>query len=56
MGGKLYLSQIRDLKKTRPAKLTAREIQRKNKEAFDKSYFGKLKKAGYRWWVNEEYK
>ena len=29
--------------------------QLKNKLAFDKSYFGKLKAAGYRWWVNENY-
>jgi len=40
MSNKLYLSQIRDLKKTRPVKLKAKEIQAKNKEAFDKSYFG----------------
>ena len=32
-------SEIREIKKKFP-KLHAREIQKKNKEAFDKSYFG----------------
>jgi hypothetical protein len=33
-------SEITAIKKLRSTKLHPREIQKKNKEAFDKSYFG----------------
>jgi hypothetical protein len=39
MKDQLTKSEIRDRKKKFP-KTHAREIQKKNKEAFDKSYFG----------------
>ncbi len=34
-------SEITAIKKLRNSKLHPRDIQKKNKEAFDKSYFGK---------------
>lgn len=39
MKDKLTNSEVRDRKKKFP-ELHARDIQKKNKEAFDKSYFG----------------
>ena len=35
-------SEITAIRKLRGKKLSARDIQKKNKEAFDKSYFGLL--------------
>lgn len=47
MGTKLYTSEVTAIKKLRSKKLSAKELQEKNKKAFDKSYFGQLKKLNH---------
>jgi hypothetical protein len=44
MADKLYSSEVTAIKKLKGTKLSAKEIQKLNKEIFDKSYFGLKKK------------
>jgi len=49
MGDKLYSSEVTAIKKLRGDKLSAKEKQKRNKEIFDKSYFGSEYVNTWKW-------